>query len=195
MFTGLVQAVGKVRFRDDSQLEVSTPASFAPEGFDAGESIAVNGVCLTVVATEGGILFDISEETWRRTALGRLEVGQFVNLERAMLPTTRFGGHVVQGHVDTVSTLVSAEEERFVWRLDAAYDRYLIDKGSIALDGISLTVVSPEVTDRGAEFETWIIPHTKAHTNLQDRRPGDPVNVEFDVLAKYVEKMIANRDR
>lgn len=189
MFTGLVQAVGTVAWRSESQLEILPPPSFAPDGYAEGESISVNGVCLTVIESESGIRFDISEETWRRSALGALRPGQAVNLERAMSATDRFGGHMVQGHVDSIGTLVAIDGDRFDWQVDPEFDRYLIDKGSITLDGISLTVVLPVA----GRFQTWIIPTTRTHTNLSQRAVGDTVNVEFDVIAKYVERLLAPR--
>lgn len=189
MFTGIVQALGQVRGLENLVLEVDAPSTFAPEGYDEGESIAINGVCLTVVGFDP-LRFDLSEETLARTDLGDLKPGDRVNLERAMTPQARFGGHIVQGHVDATGELVGIEPLEgstvFRFRIPAEYSRYLIDKGSITIDGISLTVVRPE----GDTFETWIIPHTLAVTNLGTRKVGDRVNLEFDVIAKYVERLL-----
>jgi len=189
VFTGLVQAVGTVAWRSESQLEILPPPSFAPDGYAEGEWISVNGVGLPGIESASGIGFGISEETWRRSALGVLRPGQAVNLERAMSATDRFGGHMVQGHVDSIGTLVAIDGDRFDWQVDPEFDRYLIDKGSITLDGISLTVVLPVA----GRFQTWIIPTTRTHTNLNQLTVGDTVNVEFDVIAKYVERLLAPR--
>lgn len=190
MFTGIVQALGQVRGLENLILEVDAPSTFAPEGYDEGESIAINGVCLTVVGFDP-LRFDLSEETLARTDLGDLKAGDSVNLERAMTANARFGGHIVQGHVDATGELVDIEPQEgssvYRFRIPVEYARYLIDKGSITIDGISLTVVRPE----GDTFETWIIPHTLANTNLGTRKVGDRVNLEFDVIAKYVERLLA----
>ena len=157
-----------------------------------GESIAVNGCCLTIVSADAELMdFEMSPETLDRTALRRLAVGHCVNLERAMRPADRFGGHIVQGHVDGIATLVHRQDHgdhhEMRFRVDAEADRYLIDKGSVTLDGISLTVVRPNGV---GEFDVWVIPHTFEHTTLRDLLPGDPLNVEFDVLAKHVERLL-----
>lgn len=191
MFTGIIQAVGKVHSKSGRQLQILAPGLRTWEPWALGESVAINGCCLTVVEEVKQILtFDISDETWRRTNLGGFEVGTRVNVERAMRPSTRLGGHIVQGHVDAVGEIIAinptegGDEIRF--RAPENTGRYLIDKGSITVDGISLTVVQPA----GDEFSVWIIPHTKAETNLGDRKIGDSVNLEFDVIAKYVEKLL-----
>jgi riboflavin synthase len=193
VFTGIIQAKGSVIELTDGVLRVNAPASFAPDGFEIGESIAVNGVCLTVISEDGGLRFDVSPETLRRTSLGDLAPGKSVNLERAMTAHGRFGGHVVQGHVDATGEVVSITPQGnsivFRFRAPDEYDRYLIDKGSATIDGISLTVVDPK---EGA-FDVWVIPHTLQETNLGERQPGDRVNLEFDVLAKYVEKLLEAR--
>lgn len=197
MFTGLIQAVSPVAQITSDQIGVLVPPSFLDEPLELGESIAVNGVCLTVVASEGEMLFDVSEETQRRTALGELAPGDFVNLERAMKATDRFGGHIVQGHVDRVGRILQIEprEDFSRMRFDVGPEnaRLLIDKGSVTLDGISLTVVHPGDDadfDRGI-FDAWIIPHTFRNTNLSIKKEGDGVNVEFDVVAKYVRRLQA----
>jgi len=194
MFTGIIGAIGTVDRVAGDAIAVETPAEFCEEGFEIGESIAVNGVCLTVVKAGGGRLsFDVSPETFNRTALQSLSNASRVNLERAMKAGERFGGHIVQGHVDATGSLVSIRPsgEFTVFRFGAPpeFDRYLIDKGSIAIDGISLTVVEPV---RG-EFDVWIVPHTLQNTNLSSLRPGDEVNLEFDVIAKHVEKLLASQ--
>jgi riboflavin synthase len=185
MFTGIVEGVGRVAQREGFRLEVESTF----QDLQMGESVAVNGCCLTVVGFDP-MAFDLSEETLRRTNLGDLNPGDRVNLERAMRADARFGGHVVQGHVDATGEVLAIEPEegstRFRFRLPAGGSRYLIEKGSVTVDGISLTVVNP--TDDG--FDVWIIPHTLTHTNLGDRKVGDRINLEFDVIAKYVERLL-----
>ena len=192
MFTGIVESLGMVVSLADGRLEVRAEPGFAPEGFDEGESISVNGCCLTVLPGEG-LRFDLSPETLARTSLGDLGPSARVDLERATPVGGRLGGHVVQGHVDATGTFESSQAEgnsvvmRF--RAPSGYDRYLIDKGSVTVEGVSLTVVRPE----GDGFEVWVIPHTLERTRLGDLRPGDRVNLEFDVLAKYVERLLEAR--
>jgi riboflavin synthase len=192
MFTGIVESLGEVVSLQSGRLEVRAEPHFAPEGFDEGESIAVNGCCLTVIPGEG-LRFDLSPETLARTSLGDLAPGSRVNLERAMVAGGRLGGHVVQGHVDTTGTFDRATPEgnSVVMRFSApaGSGRYLIDKGSITIEGVSLTVVRPH----GDDFEVWVIPHTLEKTNLGSLKPGDRVNLEFDVLAKYVERLLEAR--
>jgi riboflavin synthase len=194
VFTGIVEVVGKIESLDGGRLSVWRPAGFAdPPG--EGESIAINGVCLTVLPeSRESLLFDLSRETLERTSLGDLSEGNPVNLERAMRANGLFGGHIVQGHVDATGRIVAMEERgnSVVVRFQAPpeFDRYLIDKGSVCIDGISLTVVEP----RDGSFDVWVIPHTLANTNLASKRPGDRVNLEFDVIAKYVEKILAARE-
>ncbi|MFM9871939.1 MAG: riboflavin synthase [Fimbriimonadaceae bacterium] len=191
MFTGLVQACEQVVTKDGARLIVSAPLGV--EDWAIGESVAVNGVCLTVVDFLNGLAFDVSEETYDRSALGFLDSGDRVNLERAMRPMDRFGGHIVQGHVDCVGQVVSITElgGSWVFRFDVGSegDKYLIDKGSITVNGVSLTVVHPD----GGQFDVAVIPHTYAETCLSDLGTGSPVNIEFDVLAKHVEKLLAVR--
>jgi len=197
MFTGLIQAVGKVVEAGEATT-ILAPSDWKDDPFKLGESVAVNGCCLTVVTlealTEGTKLgFDLSKETLDRTALGGLAPESTVNLERAMRPIDRFGGHIVQGHVDGVGDLLTTrtlgEFEVFRFRVPQEGVRYLIDKGSIAIDGISLTVVEPV----DGEFDVWLIPHTLSHTNLGTMEPGTKVNLEYDVLAKHVEKLLSER--
>ncbi len=192
MFTGLVEALGNVRSMADLRLIVDVPAgAWKADPFEIGESIAVNGCCLTVVSFDDGLHFDLSEETLRRTSLGSLENGSKVNLERAMRMGDRLGGHMVQGHVDGLGKLLWVAQEAGSWLMrfgvPTGGERYLIDKGSVTVDGISLTVVKPE----GNEFDVAIIPHTWENTNLSSLKKGDMVNMEFDVLAKHVEKLMS----
>ncbi len=188
MFTGIIQQLGRVHSLSDGVLIVQGVAD-GGDPWQVGESIAVNGCCLTYLPDDRGLRFDLSEETFSRTALGALSSGSQVNIERAMRPMDRFGGHIVQGHVDTVGRLVGIDGERFTFQVKDSDGRYLIDKGSICIDGISLTLVRPE----NGKFSVAVIPHTLAVTNLGDKQEGDPVNIEFDVIAKHVEKLLAYR--
>jgi riboflavin synthase len=194
MFTGIIERAGRVA-RIDVRTDGARLVVEAP-GLDAaiGDSVAVKGVCLTVVETAGGCLaFDAVQETLQRSNLGALQVGERVNLERPLRAGGRLDGHIVQGHVDAPGRLLSivAEGNARRVRVGAAPDllRYVIEKGSIAVDGISLTVAAIG----GDWFEVVIIPHTWEVTNLSTRRPGDPVNLEVDLIAKYVEKLMAGR--
>lgn len=197
MFTGLVEDLGEVVALENTssggvQLFVSAPR-IAPE-VRLGDSVAVNGCCLTVAEKPEGLLrFDLLQETLARTSLGGVQGGGQVNLERALQAGGRMGGHFVQGHVDCTTPIVAIEPKGADVRLEIALPegggRYLVEKGSIAVDGISLTVAQLG-TDR---FVLWIIPHTLAHTNLGGRRVGELVNLEYDLLAKYVERMLAHR--
>jgi len=191
MFTGIIETLGKVTSRTAQVLEIS--AAFPEDPVQIGESVAVNGCCLTVVSAENGLRFEMSEETLRRTSLGELQPGSPVNLERAMKAGGRFGGHMVQGHVDGTGNLVSVRETEGAHVMRFSYPggmgKYLIEKGSITVDGISLTAVSPTDSD----FEVWIIPHTWANTNLSSMRVDQKVNLEFDMVAKYVEKLLEKR--
>lgn len=187
MFTGIVQAVGKVASWDGQRLVID-PGDLELDHLQLGESIAVNGCCLTVVPSDDhGLAFDLSPETLSKTTFEDLKPGQELNLERAMRPTDRFGGHIVQGHVDGTGKLLNKRQEgnSTVYQFVAPNGTYLIEKGSVTIDGISLTVVKPQ----GNHFEVWIIPHTLEHTNLRSLAQNQPVNIEFDVIAKYVEKL------
>ena len=190
MFTGLVAGTGKVRSLRDGRLEVDTP--LAAE-LAAGDSIAVNGVCLTALepSTEG-FAADVMPETLRRSSLGPLGAGDDVNLELALRAGDRLGGHMVQGHVDGTGTVEDVREEGFsrVVRVAAPADllRYVVEKGSIAVDGVSLTV---SAVDDDA-FEVSLIPETLERTTLGSAAPGRAVNLEVDLLAKYVEKLHAS---
>jgi len=189
VFTGIIEAAGRVRAieprGDLVRLRVEAPR-LAAEAW-IGQSIAVNGACLTVTAVEDGCLaFDAVPETLARTSLGALAPGARVNLERAMRADGRFDGHIVQGHVDGTGRVRALERDGDDVRLRVAcapeLARLLVPKGSVAVDGVSLTVA--EVDDDG--FAVALIPHTLAETNLGERRPGDLVNLEADVLGKYV---------
>lgn len=189
MFTGIIEELGTVA-ACDQRLRVlcSTVLADAQEG----ASIAVNGVCLTALdLTRDSFSADLAPETLARTNLGDLLVGSRVNLERPVTPATRLSGHIVQGHVDGTGELISFEElgDGNWWlkvRVPAALDRYLVHKGSIAIDGISLTIATLE----GEVLGVTIIPHTYANTTLGSRHLGERVNLEVDVLAKHVEKLI-----
>ncbi|MEI9893492.1 MAG: riboflavin synthase [Chthoniobacter sp.] len=198
MFTGLVEETGELLAltRSATGARLTLRAPLVAPGIALGDSVAVNGCCLTVTAHEGETLaFDLLEETLARTNLGGLAAGAPVNLERALAAHARLGGHFVQGHIDTTSGVLSFEQVKGDYRLEIAlpreFARYVAFKGSIAIDGISLTVA--EVHD--ASFVVWIIPHTLAVTNLRARKAGDSVNLEFDLLAKYVERILATSGR
>ncbi|WP_019536706.1 riboflavin synthase [Paenibacillus ginsengihumi] len=195
MFTGIIEEIGTMKRidRQGQAMVLTIGARRVLEDVKLGDSIAVNGVCLTVIAFDGGSFsVDVMPETFRRSNLRKLSSGSPVNLERAMPLNGRFGGHIVQGHVDTtgIITARTPEENAVVFRLEPREPdmlRYVIPHGSITIDGISLTVV--EVTDRA--FTVSIIPHTLAETVLQYKQPGDEVNLECDVLGKYIEKLLA----
>ena len=182
MFTGLIEELGAVRSRDGRRF--SFAAEIVTGDAKVGDSIAVNGCCRTVVERgPGWWSADVVEETLARTTRGRLRDGDPVNLERPVRLSDRLGGHVVQGHVDGVGRIESPAPDLVVATPDT---RYVVEKGSIAVDGVSLTVV--DVDDGG--FQVAVIPHTAEVTTLGRRRPGDEVNVEFDILAKYVERLL-----
>src|SRR5215208_2084624 len=195
MFTGLVEEVGRVSsIGKGEMLRLSISAGRVSEGVHAGDSVCVNGACLTAGEVDGGTLtFSAMPETLRRTALGGLAVGSPVNLERALSAGSRFGGHMVQGHVDGVGEVlgVRPEGEAELWEFGApeAVLRYVVEKGSICVDGISLTAVAV----RKASFTVSILPQTRASTNLGELGVGDQVNLEADVIAKYVERLLGPR--
>ncbi len=196
MFTGLIEELGTVRGvrQAGRSLHLTVSARVVVQDAKLGDSIAVNGVCLTVVKFDGSsFTADVMPETYEKTALRHLTPGSPVNLERTMQAGGRFGGHMVQGHVDGVGTIVGvkADEIARLVTISAApaVTRYVIPKGSIAIDGISLTVVS---TDKD-RFSVSLIPHTAAVTTLGRKQEGDLVNLEADVLGKYIEKFIAAR--
>ncbi len=197
MFTGLVEEVGQVLriSLPPAGVQLQIAAAKIAKGIRRGESVAVNGCCLTVNARRGNQLtFDLLQETLDRTNLKSLRSKSLVNLERSLSANGRIGGHFVQGHIDCVSRIVSFERSGSDFRLEielpSQFARYVVPKGSIAVNGISLTVA--EVSRES--FVVWIIPHTKRHTNLDHARSGDPLNLEFDVLAKYVERMVAVKE-
>jgi riboflavin synthase len=193
MFTGIVEELGTVESLEDQgdAIRLTLRGPLVTGDADLGDSISVNGCCLTVaVLGEGSFTADVMRETLAKTSLGALEPGTRVNLERAVTPTTRLGGHIVQGHVDGTGTVVrrtpSEHWELVEISLPADLERYLVAKGSITVDGISLTLV-----EVGADrFTVSLIPETLARTTLGFKQPGDVVNLEVDVIAKYVEKMV-----
>lgn len=196
MFTGIVEGMGRVTSinstADERRLTIA--ADKVLDGMQTGDSIAVNGVCLTAVAVAPGRV-DVTAvaETLERSNLGGLLQEGPVNLERPMSASGRFDGHIVQGHVDGIATVGAIAEEgesrRFRFDVDSGLLRYIVEKGSVTVDGVSLTV-----TDVGdGNFELVLIPHTLEVTTLGSRRVGDPVNVEVDILAKYVERLLEDR--
>jgi riboflavin synthase len=194
VFTGIVETTGQITRAEPAanggtQLVIDSQLATQLE---IGASLALNGCCLTVTGVnETEIRFDLLGETLRRTNLGDLKQGDVINLERPMLANGRFDGHVVQGHIDTTARIESIEpagsDHRVEIALPESFSRYVVFKGSVAVDGISLTVAELH-PDR---FVIWIIPHTWQVTNLHQRKPGDRVNLEFDLIAKYVERMLA----
>ncbi len=196
MFTGIIEEIGTIRgIRHGSQsavLEIGCHKVLS--GTRVGDSIAVNGVCLTVTEMSGdGYCADVMAETLRRSSLGALKSGSRVNLERAMAADGRFGGHLVAGHIDGTGRIAEiSEDETAVWyRITAEPEilRYIVEKGSITIDGISLTVAEVSETD----FQVSIIPHTQKNTILADRSVGDKVNLETDIIGKYVEKLLTGQ--
>ncbi len=195
MFTGIVEEMGVVRAIGPAParagIDLSVASAIARAGAGIGDSITVGGVCLTVTALDDkGFIVGLAPETLRRTALGDLQVGDGVNLERSLPVDGRFGGHFVQGHVDGVATVVGAHEEHdALWTTFEAppeLARYIVYKGYIALNGVSLTVAAVE----GNRFSIQLIDHTRRHVDLGTAREGTRVNVEVDVLGKYVEKLL-----
>ncbi|ARU29285.1 riboflavin synthase [Cellvibrio sp. PSBB006] len=194
MFTGIIEAVGQVVAvqpkNGDVRLRIKTGGLDLAD-VHLGDSIATNGVCLTVVELPGdGYWADVSRETLDNTTIPQWRVGQNVNLEKALTPQTRLGGHIVSGHVDGVGEVVSrhpdARSERFRLRAPKALAKYIAHKGSITVDGTSLTVNAVD----GAEFELNIVPHTLAHTIMGEYQPGSLINLEVDVLARYLERLM-----
>ena len=195
MFTGLIEAIGSVRRLqqlDEQTLRLQVDlGTLDPAGIQVGASIAVNGVCLTAVRlTDNSFEADVSGETLERTCLGKMAVGDRVNLEQAMLPTTRLGGHIVSGHIDGVGKVLSMEPAglSLCCQIEAPEPlaRYLAEKGSVAVDGISLTVNRVE----GAVFSLNLVPHTASHTIASGYQPGTAVNLEVDVVARYLERLL-----
>ena len=202
MFTGLVQETGRIaaikRLATRNGREVTRitlAGKNVPKELKTGDSVAVSGVCLTAVQIKRKeFSADLAEETMQRTSLSRLKKGSVVNLELPARPQDRLGGHMVQGHVDGTGKLISfkqikgRDDGRLVIEIPSSLARYVVAQGSICVEGISLTVAAIE----GDRVEIAIIPHTFEATNLRDLQPGDPVNLEVDVLAKYVEKMVTH---
>jgi riboflavin synthase len=194
MFTGIIEELGRVREieqrGEDARIVIS--AHLVTEDIHEGDSIAVNGVCLTALAVQNdSFAADVSRETLNRSTLGRLQPGTPVNLERSVTPITRLGGHLVQGHVDARGKFLGAEAHGGSWTVRIAYPaeiaQYLVFKGSVAVEGISLTIA--ELTDEF--FAIAIIPKTWEVTNFSHLQPGDDVNLEADVIAKYVERILS----
>lgn len=193
MFTGIVEELGSIRSvrRGQHSSVLSIAAKDILSDLKVGDSVAVNGVCLTATTVDsGGFTADVMHETLNRSSLGSLTVGSHVNLERAMAANGRFGGHIVSGHIDGTGTITALrKDDNAVWyTISAAPEllRYIVEKGSIAIDGISLTVA--EVGE--SWFSISAIPHTVAVTTLGEKRPGVTVNLENDVIGKYVEKLL-----
>ena len=196
MFTGIIEELGKVRSveRRGENARIVIDAQLAVEGTNHGDSIAVNGVCLTALDIDNNsFAADVSMETLARSTLGTLKPGTPVNLERSVTPSTRLGGHIVQGHVDARGRLLAVEDHGESWTVRFAYPaeiaRYLVFKGSVAVEGISLTIAG--LTDE--YFEVAIIPKTWEVTNLSSLKVGDGVNLEVDVIGKYVERLLQFR--
>jgi len=198
MFTGIIEATGRIARIEPRGGDVRLVVKAGSLGLDdvaIGDSISVSGVCLTAIALDGDTFAaDVSNETLSVTSLGALAVGAAVNLEKAMRLSDRLGGHLVSGHVDGVGRVVSVEpdarSQRWTFELPAELARYVASKGSIAIDGVSLTV--NEVDDR--RFGVNLIPHTVEVTTFRDRRVGDAVNIEVDLVARYVERLYGERE-
>ena len=199
MFTGIIEGVGRLARREarggDARLRIEA-GTLPFDNVRLGESIAVNGTCLTVVAFDAdGFEADVSTETLALTTLGALPAGAAVNLERAMRPDDRLGGHLVSGHVDGMGTVESvtddARAQRWRFTAPAGVLRYVARKGSICVDGVSLTVNAVDADG----FEVALVPHTVAHTAFATTRPGDPVNLEVDLVARYVERLLATGEQ
>lgn len=196
MFTGLIETVGTIvrMERGRATARISLQGSFPDNDVTLGDSIAINGVCLTVTSRSGEIYsFDISAESLSRTALKGLSAGSPVNLERALSVGSRLGGHIVTGHVDCLANVVEKREAEGNWyfrfSLPVQWSRYLVAKGSVAIDGVSLTI--NEVNDTG--FSVNVIPHTARATTLAALRIGSAVNIEVDIIGKYVERLLSHR--
>ena len=197
MFTGIIEELGSVRSIEErgENARLIISARVVTEGTNHGDSISVNGVCLTALDIKpDSFAADVSKETLQRSTLGSLTPGAPVNLERAVMPITRLGGHIVQGHVDARGQFAGVENHGESWTLRITYPReiarYLVFKGSVAVEGISLTIAG--LTDE--HFEIAIIPKTWEVTNLSHLKPGDGVNIEVDVIGKYVERLLAQHN-
>ncbi len=199
MFTGIVQEVGrvsKVQQLPGGEVRLTISADKVLQGASLGDSVAVNGVCLTVAQTaQAAFTADVMAETLRRSTLGRLAPGTRVNLEPAATPTTALGGHIVQGHVDATATVMSRQPsgdfDEITIRMPAGVARYVVEKGSVAVEGVSLTVAAVGSDESGEWFRVALIPATMQHTNLSTLAVGAEVNLEVDVIAKYVERLLA----
>lgn len=196
MFTGIIEEVGRVVSftQTEAAWSLQIAAELVPADVALGDSVAVNGCCLTVTRFAAGSLgFDVLEETRRLTNFAELQAGSAVNLERSLKPDSRLGGHFVTGHIDALGRveIFEARGKDHYLRVQApsGFGRYLVSKGSVAIDGISLTVAEVD----GDGLAVWLIPHTLAATDLREKRAGSGVNLEFDLLAKYVEKLAASR--
>lgn len=194
MFTGIIEEMGTVSSIAEGSLSavITIQASKVLEGSQTGDSIAVNGVCLTVTSIHGSFFTaDVMAETFRRSSLGSLSKGSHVNLERAMPMNGRFGGHIVSGHIDGTGTVVSkVKEDNAVWvKINASQDilKYIVLKGSVAIDGTSLTVAGLD----DSTFSVSVIPHTASETILLQKNTGDIVNLENDIIGKYIERLLS----
>ena len=199
MFTGIIEATGSITAISpkggDYQVTVNS-GSLDLSDVALGDSIATNGVCLTVVALHSdGYVADVSNETVKNTGFAHYRTGQRVNLEKAMLPTTRFGGHMVSGHVDgigKVASIIDNGRAKDIWlEMSSELSKYIVKKGSVTIDGISLTVNDVN----SSQFKLTIVPHTSAQTTLENINIGDDVNLEIDIIARYVERLITNKDQ
>ena len=196
MFTGIIEEVGKIKniSKTSSGILLTISADKVLRDCNIGDSIAVNGICLTVTKFDNdSFTVDVMNETVRKTTLHKLTQNSYVNLERAMLANSRFGGHIVSGHIDGTGIISAIKKDgiAFIYKINTTKEitKYIINKGSITIDGISLTVVSLSDTN----FTVSIIPHTMTVTNLGKKKIGDMVNLENDCIAKYVEKMLDNK--
>lgn len=194
MFTGIIEAISRISSVSGLKLQLDSPQGWETE-VHSGDSIAINGCCLTVVETGPQLAFDLSEETIAKTNLGTLQPGTFVNLERAMNANGRFDGHIVQGHVECLGQLQIIEEEPgshlLTFSVPLKTQKWMIEKGSITVNGISLTLFDLNPSQESVTFRVAIIPHTWTATTLQFAKVGDLVNIEFDLIAKYVQRMLA----
>jgi len=197
MFTGMVEEVGRVNRIEQrgENRRITIAAANVPKELKSGDSVSVSGVCLTALDIKpGSFCADLAPETWERTSFSRIREGALVNLELPMKANGRFGGHIVQGHVDGVGKVIAleriADSENFWLRIELPreVEKYVVYKGSICIEGISLTVARLD----GRDCTVAVIPHTVEMTNLNSLKPGDPVNLEADLIAKYVEKMMSN---
>lgn len=195
MFTGIIEYVVPVEqfSQEGGCYKLVIPSPFPADSIEIGESIALNGVCLTVRSIESrNLVFDVQQETISRTYFAALKRGDLLNVERALAAGGRFGGHIVQGHIDTVGSVVDNTKTTGDWVLEinapGSFLQHVVQKGSVAIDGVSLTVVEK----RTSSFTVHLVPHTLAHTNLKFRKKYDSVNLEADILAKYVHNYLSN---